>query len=151
MTVTKTIEQQVEEACAPLRMFITRAHKTNGSVFWNPIVETYIYGTSTHHTARLRVDYELTDEERENTSVANGILDCLQPDLVDLLRNGDVNKGSDVLLKTIDGASVRGVDAPEWIQISEAIFYHQYMPKKESTEYTLYILLAVSWPEKSTK
>jgi hypothetical protein len=149
MTHSKSIEEQVADATRPLKRFITRVDKTNGSIFWNPLVESYIDGTEDgYHTARLRVDYELTDDAREETSVANGLLAVLNPDLVDLIRNGDaVGSSKDPLLSSLDGAVKRGVSAPEWIQVTEAVFYHQYMAKKESTEYTLYILLAIKWPD----
>lgn len=143
-----SIEQQVEKATAPLKRFIARADRLNGSVFWNPLVESYIDGTeseSGHHTSRLRVDYELSDDAREEISVANGILEVLVLDLEDLLYNGDVNS-DDPLMKVLDGAVKRDVDAPVWIQVSEAVMYSEYKAKKESTEYTLYILLAVRWP-----
>lgn len=141
--MTKTIEEQVAQACAPLKRFITRADKTNGSVFWNPAVEDYIDGDNSN-VARLRLDFELSDDARENDSLADHMLAVFEPDLVDLLRNGDMT-GSDALAKVLDGAVKRGVEAPKSVQIIEAVFYHDYMPKKESTEYTLFILLAVDW------
>lgn len=144
-----SIEEQVAKATAPLKRFITRVDGHNGSLFWNPLVEEYINGTDEGYgTARLRLDFELSDDAREETSVASGILETLRPDLVDLLRNGDmVGQGNDALLKVLDGAVKRGVDAPEWVQITEAVYYSEYKAKKESTEYTLFILLAVKWPD----
>lgn len=140
-----SIEQQVSSATAPLKRFITRADRTNGSVFWNPLVESYIDGEeSDYRTVRLRVDYELTDDERQEISVANGLLDTLVPDLVDVLRNGDVSAG-DPFMHVLDGAVKRGVVAPADVAITEAVFYHEYKAKKESTEYTLFLLLAVKW------
>lgn len=151
MTHNKSIEEQVSKATAPLKRFITRVEGHNGSIFWNPLVEEYINGTQDGYgTARLRVDYELSDDARENITVANGILDVLNFDLVDLIRNGDMGQSDDALLKTLDGAVKRGVLAPEWIQVTEAVYYSEHRSKKESTEYTLYLLLAIKWPDYAT-
>ena len=101
--------------------------------------------------ARLRLDWELSDDLKGLTKeeVADLMLAQIKDDLEDLIINGDTEHTSDWLLKNFDGAKKRGTEVDE-VDIFSAHLFSQYRDKKEMTEYTLYILLAVTWltPEK---
>lgn len=99
--------------------------------------------------ARLRLDWELatpmpSGQVLPPEDIVYLMVWQMRNDLVDLLVNGDVAHVSDPLLKTIDGSRKRGKEAKH-IDIFAAHLFVEAKPRKETTEYTLYILMNVDF------
>lgn len=100
--------------------------------------------------ARLRLDWELSGEfvrelhESENTDKILGMMNhAFSLDLNDLVENGDIYS-NDPLLKIMDGTKRRGKE-PTLVDIFSANLHFKYHERKDTTEYTVYILMAVKW------
>lgn len=118
--------------------------------------DTYGYfdSTATAHVARLRLDWEFVVEdtlenleawlEDNKVALTDAMLDFFKLELADLIENGDVDNYQDALLKSMDGAKKRGAE-PTLVDIFSAHLYREYKPKKNSIEFTLYVLLATKW------
>lgn len=108
-------------------------------------------GESSATVARLRLDWELSREfvqELHDSEKHEDIFRLMgaqiSVDLNDLVENGDVNKINDPLLKMFDGSKKRG-KPPVLVDIFAANLHFNYHKVKDTTEYTLYILMAVRW------
>lgn len=134
----------VYEATAPLRRFL-KGNIVNGSRFETDEFENYCSGNLDSSHAHLRLDFELTDESRVDTASVGALL-CQQisGDIADLLENGDVENSKDYLYKTLDGSKKRNAE-PVNVRFISAVYYSEYKSKKESTEYTLFVILATDW------
>jgi hypothetical protein len=136
-------EKQVRDAANPIKWWLGRSEGiTSGSRFETPRFQSYYDGSIESTCTRLRLDFEVNDEDQ--TPVAKFIIEQLVLNISDLVENGDSGKSDDALYKALDGAKVRGTE-PENIEFLAANVYKEVKPKKESTEYTLYIVLAIDW------
>lgn len=141
----------LEEALERIRPAIADAfytgknHVYSGSKDYN----YFFSGPTTATVARLRLDWELAKdvvESATNDKLAEMMVAQMYPDLSDLIEHGDVTNYRDPLLNAMDGSKKRG-KAPRNIDIFEVNLYSEYKEKKNSYEYTVFILLAVQWEE----
>ncbi len=68
----------------------------------------------------------------------------LSLDVEDLVENGDIDQSDDALLKAFYGSKKRGKSVDNF-EILVAKLYRKEKPKEERVDYTLYILIRVSW------
>lgn len=108
----------------------------------------YFSGAHTVPVARLRLDWELSDEALLETKTREQLVDMMCQtmgfDLEDLIVNGDTMHVSDPLLKYMDGAKKRGKEVSD-VDIFSAQLFWEYKDRKKTTEYTLFILMAVTF------
>lgn len=107
----------------------------------------YFDGKTTAEVTRLRFDWEISKEtsnETTNSDVVSLLCQQFAEDLSDLIENGDMEETQDVLLQNLNGSRKRGKQ-PDLVDIFEAHVFQE--SKKDVVVYTLYILLAVRWPE----
>lgn len=140
---TYKYEAVVREALKPVEAWLPGA--SPGAVFAGPGREDYSYGRNDFTAARIRFDYEHKGLIHDlDSAVVHDMLNFLTPDLADMIEYGDVENLSDYLLKAIDGSVKRGVE-PDKIWIISASPHWQLMPKKNSTEITLFLLVGIEW------
>lgn len=101
-----------------------------------------IIGNSTLDSNTIRFDMEVVDGEDEST-IYDLAMELIDTDIVDLLEDGDRNS-NDVLLKVQDGRKKRGKELLE-AYFSEAVVVEEPKPKKQSTEYAIYVRLNTEW------
>lgn len=137
----KTLSQAVEA----IRPYL----KTRKDVerFSSEKVNSYKNDTLKGTVARLRLDWEFSDAAVANQdTIIDLMVDQLTTDLEDLIENGDVDNGSDPLLKSIDGSKKRGKQ-PVDIDIFEAVLFSEHFEKKRVTHFTTYLLMHVEWED----
>lgn len=134
---------QTEKAFEPIRRWLASAEQ--GADYSIPRVEAYRDGTGDFTTARLRLDWEAPSLVYDmNDDVADTMTKFVVNDVADLIEHGDVDKSEYVLYKTIDGSVKRGRE-PVNIEVLSARVFWELKPRKNTTEFTLYLLVAVDW------
>lgn len=94
------------------------------------------------NSTMLRLDY-LTNEDDDEKNIREAFR-TWNLDLVDLLERGDVNLGTDPVLKACDGFIKRG-KLPVYAGICSASLFKEWAMPNTIYEYTLYIRFKTVW------
>lgn len=108
---------------------------------------TGMYKVSDKRTTGLRLDWEEADDSGfTNEQRWDDMFAVVEKDVAELIEDGDVNIVSDPLLKSMNGSKVRGQE-PTKIEIAGAQAHSEYKAAKCATEWTVYMVLYVEWPD----
>lgn len=149
----KTIEELVDDALTEVREYLISTPPYEPEEWEDSPKQRYVGGEHPidhGKVARLRLDWELAGENRisvnDNEHIARLISEALKWDLVDVIKNGDIEINNDPLLKAMNG-SVKLNKSPIKIIIEELTWFREERPKKECYDYTIFMLLKVDWEE----
>lgn len=123
----------VYEALEPVRKFLLEADD-DGEEYTNPPFD---------RLTNLRLDAEVPAALSKSQQLGM-IFAQFRDDLMDVVTNGDVDRHSDAFLKFFDGEIKRGQKLKRF-HISRARCYREYKPRKETYEYTLFIVVFLEW------
>jgi hypothetical protein len=94
---------------------------------------------SPNRLTNIRLDYETDNDDNWENTVDN-MLNIFSYDLADMLLNGDVNKTSDPLLNSIDGAYKRGLAIIKF-EVPHFHLAYGFSSKRKVHEYTAYLTI----------
>lgn len=110
--------------------------------------ETYKPDNSYDETvAVLRLDYEAEWNNDIPSNWENVVLILIREindGVTDLIENGD-RESTDPLLKTLDGRKKHGGAEPTMAEFFDISVHQAEKPKKDSTEYTVWLKVRVRW------
>jgi hypothetical protein len=95
--------------------------------------------------SRVRMDWTLATKDLEeglDSKIAKLMFRQAAEDIHDIIENGDAQEVSDPLLKTLNGAKVRGAD-PKNFEVLQAVLTS--MDRKDMRDYTLFVTFHVDW------
>lgn len=98
--------------------------------------------------AVLRLDYEVdwNNDIRPNwTDVVPLLIGQINGDVTYLIENGDREHTTDPLLKSLDGMKKHGGLEPTMVEFFDITAVSEDVPKKKSTEYTVWLKVRVRW------
>lgn len=104
------------------------------------------------NTGRRLTNMRFDVEVDENTSWPDSvdrILDQLLMELMEVVFNGDTSLIYDPILKSFDGATKRGT-WPVRVEIPQFALYREYKPKRNTYEFTFYVIPWIEWHEKTS-
>jgi len=132
LTETKPTYNIVFEALEPVRKFMVE--NEDG---------THYSGSNRKRLTNLRFDSEApTAWSRERQMWL--LFALVRDDLMDVVTNGDTSRVDQVFLKYFDGEVKRGKKLKEF-SVQQAVCYREYKPRKETHEYTLFLVIWADW------
>lgn len=138
----------VDEASKPIIEFY-KEHSLDDT-YKTEKVRQYVDGSLTN-VVRLRLDWEFIVESEEdpyewqdNGKMIEQMMNFTSHDLAYLVEYGDVEKTNDYLLSAIKGERSRGTEV-KGVEILEAVVKREYKSKKNSVEFTMFILFHTIW------